>query len=340
MAYLSDITISISDGTLGLSNRSFDPLIVGSGAVASGVTTVYELTDLTDAGYTSSDAEYDMVSAMLAQTPRPQLIKVCRKATATDYDDYLDTIRVTDDAWYAVCIASRLDADLNSVGTWADSNGKFFFGCASGVAALSGRSVDRESYMIHTAPTDYPECAWVGRCLPSDPGSIDWKWKVLSGQTASTFTSSELTAIRAAHGNAIQSQAGVSFTNDSFTTSGKFIDVIMGRDWIEDQLKTDLLSMLINNNSIPYDDSGIAMVEAVVRGVLKRAGDNGLIAKASSAADMLQSDDKVYMFRVTVPLRSDTSSVDRANRTLTDVKFVYTVAGSIHEVEVTGTITV
>ena len=340
MAFLSDITISISDGTLGLSNRSFDPLIVGSGAVASGVTTVYELTDLTDAGYTSSDAEYDMVSAMLAQTPRPQLIKVCRKATATAYNTYLDTIRATDDAFYAVCIASRSNADLALAGTWADANGKFFFGCASGVAALSGRSVDRESYMIHTAPTDYPECAWVGRCLPSDPGSIDWKWKVLSGQTASTFTSSELTAIRAAHGNAIQSQAGVSFTNDSFTTSGKFIDVIMGRDWIEDQLKTDLLSMLINNNSIPYDDSGIAMVEAVVRGVLKRAGDNGLIAKASSAADMLQSDDKVYMFRVTVPLRSDTSSVDRANRTLTDVKFVYTVAGSIHEVEVTGTITV
>lgn len=340
MSFINDITISISDGTLGLSNRSFDPMIVGGGAIASGVTTVYELTDLTAAGYTSADPEYDMVSAMIAQTPRPELIKVCRRATGTALGTFLDSLRETDDAWYAFCISSRVDADLNAAGTWANSNGKFFFGSAVAVTALGSRSVDREAYLIHTDAASYPECAWVGRCLPADPGSITWKWKVFSGQVASTFTATQLNAIRTAHGNALQSQAGVIFTNEGMTSSGKYIDVIMGRDWIEDQLRTDLLSLFINNNSIPYDDSGIAMVEGVVRGVLKRAGDNGVIAKAISAADMLQSDDKVYMYRVTVPQRSDTSTNDRATRTLSDVKFAYTVAGAIHEVEVTGTISV
>lgn len=341
MAFINDITISISDGTIGLSERSFDPLIVGTGTIASGVVTAYELTDLTDAGYTSDDAEYDMFSAMIAQTPRPQFVKVVRKADADDYDDFLDDLRETDDLWYTVCIDSRLDADLNTAGTWANSNNKFFFGCAESVTALADRNVDREAYLIHdNDATDYPECSWVGRCIPFDPGSITWKWKTLNGQNASSFTATELTAIRAANGNALQSQAGVIFTNEGLTTSGKYIDDIMGRDWVKDQLRTGLLSLFINNDTVPFDDTGIAMVEGVVRDVLKRAGDNGIVARAVSAADFLKSDDKVYMFRVTVPQRSDVLTNDLANRTLSDVKFSYTKAGAIHEVEVTGKITV
>ena len=73
---------------------------------------------------------------------------------------------------------------------------------------------------------------------------------------------------------------------------------------------------------------------------MKSAGDNGIIAQAISEDDLEFSDDKTYMYQVTVPLRSATSSVDRANRELKDVKFTYYLAGAIHKVTVTGKITV
>jgi len=342
MAFINDITINISRGTIGLTQTSFTPLIManGSGAlVASGVQTISELTDLTELGYATSDPEYLMTSAMFAQSPRPSSVKVIR--VSGTYATELATLRTTDDAWYTINIDSRLKADLNAVGTWANSNTKLFIGGSSDITALDTRNVDREAYLIHNnAVTDYPDCAWVGRVIPEDPGSATWKWKVLNGQNASTFTSTELNTIRTNNGQAIQEQAGATYVNEGITTSGEYIDIIQGQDWVEDQLKIGLLSLLINNNKVALDNTGIAQVEGVVRDVMKRAGDQGIIAAATDDADFALSDDKVYIYQVTTPARSEISTTDRANRTLPDVKFTYTTAGAIHKVEVTGKITV
>jgi len=343
MAYINDITINISAGTLGLQATQFTPLIICEGAVASGVITATELTDLTawNGGYTSTDEGYKMASAMFAQSPSPASIKITQITTGSDYSTALDALILTDDDWYGICIESRETADLQDVGTWANSNKKFFFGCAADAGALLNRNVDREAYLIHNnAAADYPECAWVGRELSKQPGSNTWKWKVLSGQNASTFSSSQLTTIRNLNGNALQEQSGATFTNEGIATSGEYIDIIIGQDWVENQILIELLSMFTKNNKVPMDDTGIAKVEAVLRGVLKRAGDNGIIARAISATDLESSDDKVYMYQVTVPARSDLSTNDRATRNLTGVKFEYTTAGAIHKTTVTGLISV
>lgn len=341
MAYINDITINISRGTLGLQQQNFLPLIIGSGVAASGVSTMTSLTDMTDYGYLSTDEEYKMASAMWAQSPSPSSIKVMRKLAATDYDAALTTLITTDNDFYAICIESRAKADLAAVGTWANSNSKFFFGGSSDITALDSRNVDREAYLIHDNDADdYAECAWVGREIPKQPGSNTWKWKILSGQNASTFTSTELATIRSDNGQALQSQAGSIFTNEGITTSGEYIDIILAQDWIEDQLKIGFLGLFLKNDKISMDDSGIAQVEGVIRDVLKRAGDNKIIAKAVSAADMLISDDKVYIYQVTVPQRSDISVADRAARSLTGVKFIYTTAGAIHKLTIAGLIEV
>jgi hypothetical protein len=340
MAFINDITISITRGTLGLEQRSFDPLIIGSGVAATGITDATDLTDLTTAGYLATDAEYLMASAMFAQSPRPEIVRVYRKAVATAYADALTTLRLTDDDWYTVNIESRALADLQAVGTWANSNKKFFIGCTSDETALIGRNVDREAYIIHDQPTDYPDCAWVGQNIPKQPGSFTWKWKKLSGQEAAAYTTTKLNTIRTNHGQALQEQAGAIFVNEGQCTSGEYIDVIMGQDWIEDELNTAILDLFVKNEKISLDDTGIAQVEGRVRDVLKRAGDYGIIARAESDADLLLSDDKKYLYRVTVPLRADISTTDRSNRTLPDVKFVYYLAGAIHKAEISGVITV
>ena len=280
MAFINDIVINISRGTIGLTEKSFTPLIMGKGTgalVASGVQTVTELTDLTSLGYGTTDPEYLMTSAMFAQSPRPESVKVIR--VSGTYATELATLITTDNDWYGICIDSRAKADLQGAGTWANSNKKFFFGGTSDLTALTDRNIDREAYLIHdNLLADYPECAWVGQNMPKQPGSITWKWKSLSGQNASTFTSTQLNTIRTNNGQALQTQAGATYVNEGKTTSGEFIDIIHGQDWVDDQLQIGLLALFVNNDKIAMDDSGIALVEGGVRDVLKRAGDNSIIA--------------------------------------------------------------
>ncbi|WP_367898824.1 DUF3383 family protein [Leptospira sp. WS58.C1] len=342
MAFINDIIIDITRGTQGLTQKSFRPLILKAGdssATALEKYIVSDLTDLTSAGFTSSDDVYKMAAVMFAQSPKPEDIMIV--VSPDTISDALDELRESDDNFYAVCITSRAKADLNAAGTWANANKKFFFGCSSDITSLDSRNVDREAYLIHNnTPGDFPECAWVGQNIPKQPGSTTFKWKRLNGQNASSFTKTELTTIRTSKGQALQEMAGATYVNEGTTTSGEFIDVIVGQDWVEDQLQTDLLSLFLNNEKIALDDSGIAQVEGVVRNVLKRAGDAGIVARASSEYDLKLSDDKVYMSQVFVPRRADISVNDRANRELKGVRFVYYLAGAIHKVNVNGLITV
>jgi hypothetical protein len=342
MAYINDIQINISAGTLGLTEQVFRPLIIGSaGTAATGVTIASQLTDLTAAGYLTTDEEYLMASAVFAQSPHCEDIAVYRKSNSDSYSVALAALVETFNEFYGVLIESRDVADLALAGDWCNSNKKFFWGCSADPAALSGRSVDREAYLIHNNDsTDYPECAWAGKELAKIPGSSTFKWKRLNGQSASTFTLTQLNTIRTNHGQALQEQAGVTFVNEGKCTSGEFIDIILGQDWVEDQMRTGLPSLFLKNDKIPMDNRGIAQVEGVIRDVLKRAGDNGIVAAAVTDDDKLLSDDKVYMFTVQVPDRADISVNDRANRELNGVKFMYTTAGAIHIVTVTGYISI
>ena len=341
MAFVQDIIINISRGTKGLQRLNFRPLVIGSHATtAIPLAIVTSLTDMISEGYTSSDDEYKMVAAMLAQSPSPQDIAVRRKVDATDYDDELDTILTTFTSFWGVLIDSRTIADLNDVGTWANSNKRFFFGCVDDVTAGSGRDVDREAYLVHDTPGDFPEAAWVGQNIPKQPGSFTWKWKQLNGQIAAGYTSTQLATIRTNNTQALQEQAGAIYTNEGIATSGEYVDVIEGQDWVENQLETELLALMLANDKVSLDDPGIAQIEGVLRAVLKRAGDAGIIAIATSKADKEKSDDKIFMYQVTVPARADLSAGDLANRELTGVEIIYYLAGAIHKTTITGLITV
>jgi hypothetical protein len=208
-----------------------------------------------------------------------------------------------------------------------------------GVSHTDGDS-PLESVDDAAAANIYPDCAWLGRCLPYIPGQITWKWKELAGQVESDFTITELTTIRNNNTQALSSVGGRVFTNEGKMTSGEFIDVIRSQDWVETRMIEDTYKLKLDNLKIPYDDDGIDQIEGVVRSVLKEAAVNGMIAKAVSDEDFKYSDDKIYMFQVTSPTRAETSQSDRAARKLTGVEFAFYLAGAIHEGVVTGLITV
>jgi len=340
MAFVNDIIINLSKGTAGLKQKSFRPLMLGSGVAQIAVGIYNDLAGLVSGGYATSDPEYKMASSMLAQTPSPTDFAVARKASATAYDAELTTITANFTDFWGVLIDSKLEADLNLAGTWADGNKKYFFGEIDDVTAGNGRNVDREAYVIHDVAAEWAAAAWVGQNIPKQPGSFTWKWKRLSGVSAVSYDSTDMATIRSNNTQALQEQAGAIYMNEGISTSGEYIDTMHGIDWLDDQLKKELLLFMLKNEKVPFDDTGIQSLGTVVRGVLQRAGEVGFFARAVSEADMVNSDDGFWQFRLEIPQRADLAPTDIANRDLKGIKFTAWLAGAFHKATITGLITV
>ena len=195
------------------------------------------------------------------------------------------------------------------------------------VLKLANRN--RSAVIWHATPTggaDYPDAAWMGEGFPYEPGTSTWAYKTLNGVTPDTLLASQETALKGKNCNYYMTVGGVSITQEGKVASGEYIDIIIGTDWIEARLRESVYSALENNRKIPYDDTGIAMIEGLVKGVLNEAASKGILQADSIA--------------VTVPKYADIPQADKLARKLPDVKFSALYQGAIHSVTINGTISV
>jgi len=350
MSFIQDISINIARGTKPLTQAGFGlPLIIGSSTPKDGHTqqVCKEFANMEEiaAAYESTTDEYKMAEAMFMQNPCPKTVVIYSKATDETTVAALTACQASGKDFWGVCISERTvqDAENEDAGKWCSANNKFFFGFANDtdgteIAKIAARNYDREAYIVHDKAGDFPECAWVGQNLPKDPGSITWKWKSLNGQNAAEYDSAKLTSIRDAKAQALTEYGGIVYVNEGKSTGGDYIDVMRGQDFVKARIEENLYRLFISNDKISMDNTGIAQVEGVVRSVLKHAGNMDIIAKATTESELEKSDDKEYMYRVTVPLREEISENDRAARKLPYVEFIYYLAGAIHEAEIKGKI--
>jgi hypothetical protein len=195
-------------------------------------------------------------------------------------------------------------------------------------AALKASGYARTSLAYIQRPGDYPGAAWAGKILPLDPGSATWKFKTLAGVTVDTgFTTTQQTNMRADSVNFYQAIAGVSMMEEGVSASGEFLDVTQGIDWLSQIMAEDVFALLASSPKIPFTDPGIQAVEAIIRADLNLAIAVGFLAASPAPV-------------VTVPLAADVSAIDKANRFLPDLNFSATLAGAVHSLEITGTVSV
>jgi hypothetical protein len=107
--------------------------------------------------------------------------------------------------------------------------------------------------------------------------------------------------------------------------NGEYIDIIRGLDWLDNFMKTSLLTLFQTNPKIPYTNNGIGLIENIVRASLDEAVSNNVI-----------NDDYI----VTTPDSASVSLSDKATRTLRNVKFTATLTGAIQRVVINGNISV
>lgn len=349
MALKDIVEVNITRQTTSVAVAAFNvPLILSQFATNKTTTTftrarVYgSVAEMASDGWASTDAVYKIANAIFSQNPSVNKIVVGRKdSNDATIDAALNAIAKENNDWYGIVVDQALVSSFADVASWVETAKKFAIFWITDVNAydaskstdlasvLKLANRDRSAVIWHATPTggaDYPDAAWIGEGFPYEPGTSTWAYKTLNGVTPDTLLASQETALKGKNCNYYTTVGGVSITQEGKVASGEYIDIIIGTDWIEARLREAVYSALVNNRKIPYDDTGIAMIEGLVKGVLNEAASKGILQADSIA--------------VTVPKYADIPQADKLARKLPDVKFSALYQGAIHSVTINGTISV
>ena len=252
-----------------------------------------------------------------------------------------------DSDFYGVALTSRTDADILAMAAWAEANGKLYGTCVSGADVLDGAdNTDIASQLMlnnyfrtfsfyHTDENDFPEVAVMSRCFTVTAGGETWALKQLAGVKVDALTETEYNVLKAKNVNTFERFRNLSLTQNGKVAAGEWIDVIRFRDFLEEEIKVNVVTAMINRNKVPYTDAGIAIIEAAIRQALARGQATGGIAPTEYDEDGNEN----LGYTVTVPLAATISPNQKASRILEDVQFTARLAGAIHVVEIDGSLT-
>lgn len=337
------IDVKITKNTLGITSEGFDSLlIIGNSKKVTRVKSYSSLEEvLTD--YGTDTAEYQASTFAFGQTTKLSKILIGQIMTA-DNDDYVtayEAIAKENNDFYGVMLTIREASPFTKtleLAAHIETKDRIF-GIANGDVKILDSSDEttilsklkvagyERSFCIYNSTTSnsiFPEAAWFGLMLTKDAGSATWAYKTLTGFAADKLSTSDISAIEGKNGNYFVSLSGRNIMLDGKTTSGEYIDIIAGLDWLTNQIKTQIANSLILNDKIPYTNPGIAVIESMLRNSLNAAADRDIIDKES--------------IRVTMPDVRNISQSDKQARKLPDVKFEARLSGAIHKVKIQGTV--
>ena len=257
-------------------------------------------------------------------------------------------IQSYDNDWYGWVLASRDSADILAAANWTESVRKLFGTAIAEAGAYNPESTTDTGYLLYNgnyyrtfwfyhkdAASDFPEAAVMARCFAILPGGETWANKKLAGVTTDPLTETQYIAIKGKNGNTFERFRNISITQNGKVAAGEWIDVIRFRDWLQEEITVNVFNALVNNNKIPYTDEGIAIIEAQIRQALELGTRRGGIAPIEYDEDGNEN----YGYTISVPLSSSISANQKATRVLQDVSFTARLAGAIHVVEITGSLT-
>ena len=174
------------------------------------------------------------------------------------------------------------------------------------------------------------DAALLGSTALLTVGSTTWKFRHLVGITPDLLTANELRGITRFYAIAYVEVAGQGETSEGTSLSGEYIDTLHGALWVKTEMQNRLERLLQSNNKIPYEQSGINMIQGVAITVLEQAWEQGIVLtnEKNGKGD----------YTVTATPRSAQSKADISKRHYGGLSFTYHASGAIHTITVHGTV--
>lgn len=334
MAYDVKVHIDLTKplGTVGFGV----PLILHENAeTAVPYTEVSNIADVVDAGFDTATVVYKAAQLMFMQENAPKHLAVCAVTTAADAA--MADAALTGKGWRHLVVVNDGESapDIAKISAAVETlDGKMYFADVDtdDATTITTTGIKRTVLFYYDATEEVPVpvAALVGEIAGREAGSFTYKNLILAGLKAQELNDDEVEAIHNKGGITFIAKAGDNVTSEGKVAGGEYIDIVDSEDYIIQQMAYKTQKLLNNIDKVPYDNNGIAMLESVAKDVLQTAFNNGIIAtKADKSPD----------YSVTYALREDTKEEDRAARRYLGGSFRFALAGAIHEVEITGTIT-
>jgi len=309
---------------------------------------------LEEAGFVSTGDTADPIGVAVrvafSQNPGPARVFVAvQQTTETQVlESVVDTLRRALDTtgWYVICPAGVPESDYQNIAEWTEAQTKMFaytfLSATDPTGAIFFRSHGWCGLVTdNQVPADVPQAnhyvhvAAVAKTLAFPSGSETWAHQSVSGvfpaQTSSTFRK----VLEDGHSNYIRSVESRTLTFPGKMRGGEWIDVVRGRDWLENDMQLRIFNLLLMHSKIPYTDSGISLVHNQMIASLKSAQTRGIVAED----EYDEYGVLIPGFTTRVPRAANISPGQKASRLLNGCTFEARLAGAIHLVRIDGALT-
>lgn len=250
----------------------------------------------------------------------------------------LAAILLADSDWYGLVLDSNSEAEINAAAAWVEANRKVFVPQTADTATMdSGSTTDIAADLkaagyartaLYFAPTiglNWLAAGALAERLPFDPGSDTWAYKSPVGVSTYTLTDTQRTNLLAKRVNVFTVLGGLRLTEPGITSAGEWMDVTRFVDWLRARMQERLFGLLVSSQKVPYTDAGVDLIRAEVKAQI----DAGI-----AVGGLASSPEPI----VTAPKVADVSQGDRSARHLPDVTWSARLAGAIHTLDVSGTV--
>lgn len=310
------------------------PLILGDSTAGSVYKNYADLAAVA-ADFISTTEVYKAAQAIFAQGDNaPAEIAVITRKTASTAETLAEAVaRALLQDWQFLITTTATVADVVAIADLIEADGTRLYAARSNslsdLGTIHAEDYKRTFVTYHTTITNYPEAAWVGATGSAPVGSVTWKFKNLVGIQPMAITLTEMNAIHALGANTYVTKAGDNVTTEGKMVNGEYIDIIHSEDYLIGSIQFGVQKLLNRLPKVPYTDNGIASIESVVRDVLQRAFNSGMIASDA---------DNLPLFGTTFKSRQEVDAADRAAREYNGGKFTFELAGAIHKAAIVGQI--
>lgn len=241
---------------------------------------------------------------------------------------YLNQIRDKyTDPFFLVC-TDNSDDTIKRLSNWIDTQEMMYFVTSQNLSAPKLVRSENTVIMYHDDINSYVAEGLASYLATAKVGGVTAKFKEVKGVQEAKITTSQLSELHKANGFTYIEKMGLLQTTEGKTTSGEYIDVVMGAYWIQFKMEEGLAYLAANSEKIGFDNKGISQMVAVCNNVLKRA--------AFEQDIILTDKDDNAKYEVSFVPREQTDPNDVANRNYTGIKWTAKLAGAIHKAVVSG----
>lgn len=342
--YLSGTTLYVAAATAGAAGNSL---------TIAKTSTVITVSGTTLAGATGTD-----ISTMLAATFTSSGAYMAIGAGAESAVSAVTTFDANyGQSWYAVTVLGASDNDHLACAAYIEATTtKHLYGVSTTEAGvISPVSTTDIAYMLdalaykrtavqYSSSNPYAVCSLLGRILTTDYTAnnsvITLMYKQEPGIVPETLNVSQINALESKSCNVfVAYNNNTAIIENGVVTSGEFLDVITGTDWLALDIQTEVFNLLYTSTTkIPQTDAGNNMLASVIEGVCSQGVINGLLAPgiwtvggfgSLNTGDFLPKGYYVY-----APPVSSQNQADRAARKSVPIQVAAKLAGAIHTVNI------